>query len=131
MKNDDITLERMQELLNGYEPKNEDNDNLHSESDLTQIMNYEGYSIGNSGDSNDILATFDKFKDELLEAKGFYIKFILNIDTTMSVIGDIVEEINSRLNQDVDMILGTEIDNTIGTDIYKYQFIITGLSDLR
>lgn len=121
-----MNLKRMQELLNKSGNTNQstiaqDNDTLQ------EIMNYEGYAIGFSGSSNQIEKTLKDFSKELKKAQGLYIKFICSDSILASAIGTIMEDINSCLTGNTTIIMETEINNSIKSNDYQFQILLTGL----
>ncbi len=136
MEEKEINLKRMQSLLNSFDTdKNIDenpieNTNNEVDENLTVIMNHKGYYVGFNGHSDDIINTLDKFKKELLEAKGLFIQFNVNEKITMTAVGDIMEELNNRANSDIEIIFGTIIDNNIDVNCYEYRILLTGLEEI-
>lgn len=121
-----MNLKRMQELLNKSGNTNQstiaqDNDTLQ------EIMNYEGYSIGFSGSSNQKEKFFKDCTTELKKAKGLYIKFICSESITASTINTIMEDINFCIAEHTTIIMETEINGNICSSEYHFQILLTGL----
>jgi len=130
MKNNDITLKNIQDSLINFNTDTNETKNTYIENELMKVMNLKGYYVGFNGHSNDIINTFDTFKNELFEAKGLFIQFQVNEEITMTAVGDIVENLNSRIDSDIYMLFDTVINN-IDINCYEYKILLTGLSKIE
>uniref|UniRef100_UPI00404712F1 hypothetical protein n=1 Tax=Aliarcobacter sp. TaxID=2321116 RepID=UPI00404712F1 len=130
MENQEISLKRMYRLLNKIDNESEltfVNDNKYSEC-LQKMMDYKGYSLGYTGFSSKFKNTLENLKKQLNEAKRVYLKFFVNENIEALVIGDAFKELNSYMSDNVDLLIETDIDNTLSPKSYKFQILITGLS---
>lgn len=98
--------------------------------DYRTIFFHEGKVIGLIGNCkiDDFIKSFDEtLKDSLPNAKGILIKFIINKEQSLLSINSCISEICDLSSIECDIILGTELDNSVDLENMKYEIIITGL----
>lgn len=104
------------------------------EADRKTINAHKGYSIGFNSEVIAIREMEDelinRFQDYLPLAKAILIIFDINEDQTMFDIGDVMELLNNRLNQDCEIIFGTQCDENIELGKCRFHIEITGLDKL-
>lgn len=99
--------------------------------DYEIILNHGGKIDGLVGSINiDECAKYviDKLGASLRLAKGVLIVFKMNENRSMKIISTIMNELDKFVNEEADVILGTEIDNTRKEDqTIGFRIIVSGL----
>ena len=101
-------------------------------SDYEMIYNNIGYSIGYQSEvikienfNNEII---EKFKKYFTQTKGILLNFTINHDIT--IINNLMEELNDNVSDNCDIIFGTIIDEALSQDELKVNIILTGLEQI-
>lgn len=109
------------------ETKNTYFDMLDMHSILKRKGSISGYSntIHVDNAENNIIEniSIDDFKD----AKSIYCIFDTNINTSMFLVSDIMENISNTVSENTDIILHTYTNNNLDVDYISYKIILTGI----
>jgi cell division GTPase FtsZ len=98
--------------------------------DLNQIIRYDGYSIGFSGNYESFDKILQNFNQYVTNAKGIYIQFILHKETSLFEVSKSVEIINNLSNENVDLLFSTQYHN-IENDNSHFQILVTDIKKLE
>ena len=98
--------------------------------DYKTIFSHKGKVIGLIGNCkiDNFIKSFDEtLKNSLPNAKGILINFVIHKEQSLFKINSCVAEIVDLSSIECDIILGTELDNSIDLENVKYEIIVTGL----
>lgn len=98
--------------------------------DYRTILSHTGIIKGlvESYNNNELLNIFnEKLKADLSNSKGVLIVFELHEEQSLLIINDFMEAVYSYINNECEVIFGTETNNLLGKDIVNLKIIIAGL----
>jgi len=105
-----------------------------SYADYKTINAHQGYSLGFNSDimkiNNLEVELLQKFEKHLCKSKGVLINFIINENKSLSDISSAIVKINHFINNDTNIIVGTETNSSINTEECKFEILITGLETI-
>jgi len=98
--------------------------------DYKIINAHQGYSVGFNSDIVEVknleVELLQRFEKQLTKSKGILINFVINEDNSLSDIKSTMGKINNFIDNDTDIIFGTETDNSIKIKECKFEILITG-----
>ena len=100
--------------------------------DYKTILSHQGKIDGLVGSCkiDELTNQFDEvFRNSLLNAKGISVKFTFHPNHPLSFVGEYLENFYNFSNEESDVILGTEVDDSIDIDTINYEILITGLCE--
>ena len=102
--------------------------------DYKTINCHKGYTIGFNSDIlpiNDLeVELLQRFKKHLAKAKGVLIKYTISEDKNLLDISTIMEKLNNIIDNDVEIIFATEVDNNLKIEECRFHILIAGLETI-
>jgi hypothetical protein len=98
--------------------------------DLNEILEYNGYSIGFSGDSKKLDKILKDFKQYFINAKGIFVQFRIGTKISLFDITNKIEEINELIDDNTNLLLSIQNDKIVEKDSFHFQILITGINKL-
>jgi cell division GTPase FtsZ len=102
--------------------------------DYKTINAHKGFTIGFNSNivpiNNLEVELLQRLKTHLEKAKGVLIKYTINEDKNLLDISAIMEKLNNIIDNDTEIIFGTEIDNNLKIEECRFHILITGLETI-
>jgi len=102
--------------------------------DYKTINAHKGFTVGFNSDiipiNNLEVELLQRFKKYLAKAKGVLIKYTISEDENLLEISAIMEKLNNIVDNDAEIIFGTETDNNLKIEEYRFYILITGLETI-
>jgi len=102
--------------------------------DYKTINAHKGFTIGFNSDIlliNDLeVELLQRFKKHLAKAKGVLIKYTISEDKNLLDISVVMEKLNNIIDNNAEIIFGTETDNNLKIEECRFHILITGLETI-